>query len=424
MKQNLAASGTFGVNTSPRSNGIRRVAVVTGTRAEYGLLRSTMQAITEQNRLQLQIVATGTHLLEKFGHTINEITADGWTVDAAIPMQHGDDSPLDQAEGLSRGVAGIAAFLQTNGSDAVVVLGDRIEAMAGALAGLTTGRLVAHIHGGDLAPGDFDDSIRNAITQLAQLHFPATKHSARRIIRMGASPDRVHVVGAPGLDRLVELIHAPNDAQGTRPNKVLRRQALIVHHPCGRAPDHEKKVMRGILRATEKVGLNALCVYPNSDRGHSGIVEAIEEHRALTDSIRFDVVRSLSHDDFLRALIHADVLIGNSSAGIIEAATAGTAVVNIGPRQTGREQSGPAIVHSRESYDAVKSAISAALRKRTKPGLRTVYGDGYAGQRIANRLAEYPYTTRPKPVVLYDAGKEKLDPYKRRAAPRKVVGAV
>ncbi len=399
-----------GTKGYPNAICVRRVAVVTGTRAEYGLLRSTMEAIRAKKGLQLQVVTTGTHLLRKFGHTIDDIIADGWPVDARVPMQRGGDSPLDQAEGLARGVAGIARFLGRANTEIVVVLGDRIEAMAGALAGVTTGRMIAHIHGGDVAPGDFDDTLRHAITKLADLHFPATQSAAQRIIGMGESPNRVHVVGAPGLDRLAQLVEEHSRRRPSRKingssqvkrstigsrNSVVgnwnghgrRGRALIIQHPCGRSPAHEKRVMKAILGVVREEDLNALCVYPNSDRGHSGIIDAIDVHSCRADPGSFLAVRSMSRDDFLRALIEADMLIGNSSSGIIEAATAGTAVVNIGARQRGREEAGDCIVHCSESQPAIRKAIRSALRKRPILGKKTVYGDGTAGRRIAAILA-------------------------------------
>jgi len=393
---------------------LRRVAVVTGTRAEYGLLRSTMEAISQNRSLRLQLVVTGTHLLKKFGYTIKDILRDGWRVDARVRMQDGDDSPLDQAEGLARGITGIARYLERARTDIVVVLGDRIEAMAGALAGVTTGRLVAHIHGGDVAPGDFDDSLRHAITKLAHLHLTATQAARQRIIRMGESPERVHWVGAPGLDRLVELVgeHESSEpgARATgrrgrskievrRSKEQLRsltvaalngRRALIVQHPCGRAAVVERRVMKAILGAVREVGLSATCIYPNSDRGHSGIIEAIETHRRRAGEDRFRVVRSLDHDTYLRLLIDADMLVGNSSSGIIEAATAGTPAVNVGRRQLGREVSGKSVIHAEETVASIRKALTKALQMRPITGRRSVYGDGAAGRRIAELLAAVP----------------------------------
>ncbi|MGB2984365.1 MAG: UDP-N-acetylglucosamine 2-epimerase [Phycisphaerae bacterium] len=366
----------------------RRVAVVTGTRAEYGLMRSAMEAIDQHPHLTLQTVVTGMHLLRKFGHTVDEIVRDGWPVDARVRMQAGDDNPLDQAIGLSKGVAGISKFLEEVNTDLVVVLGDRIEAMAGALAAVTTGRVLAHVHGGDLAPGDFDESLRHAITKLAHLHLTATSAARRRIIRMGESAERVHRVGAPGLDHLTQLIK-----QIDKPKKRSGR-ALILLHPCGRSPARERKVMETVLRAVQEAGLSQTIIYPNSDRGHSGVVEAIEAWRggAADDSLR--VFRSVDRDTYLQMLIDADVLVGNSSSGIIEAPAAGTPSVNIGPRQRSREKGGSSVVDADESPSSIRKALRAALRKRPIIGRSTAYGDGRAGRRIADLLASTPFDDR------------------------------
>jgi len=376
---------------SPRPNAVsrnkvrgrsrRRVAVVTGSRAEYGLLQSTMKAVADHERLRLQVVVTGMHLLKKFGHTVDQVLRDGWRIDARVKMQSGDDKADDQAVGLARGVAGMAGFFEQAKTDIVVVLGDRIEAMAGALAGVTTGRFVAHLHGGDLAPGDFDDSLRHAITKLAHVHFVATASARRRVIRMGESAERVHCVGAPGLDRLFELCAEVRDA-GSRAGR-----AVIVQHASGRAASRERRTMEWILRAVREAELAADVVYPNSDRGHTGIIEAIEAHSRQSENGSIQVFRSLDRDSYLRLLIHADVLVGNSSSGIIEAAVAGTPAVNIGIRQRGRERSRSSVVDADESLASIRDALDRALRKRTVIGRVTTYGQGQAGKRIADLLA-------------------------------------
>lgn len=364
---------------------IRRIAVVTGTRAEYGLLSSVMEAIDRHRRLKLQTVVTGMHLLRKFGYTVDEIVRDGWHIDARVKMQKGDDGPLDQAEGLARGVSGIARFLEASDTDIVVVLGDRIEAMAGALAAVTTGRLLAHVHGGDIAPGDLDESLRHAITKLAHVHLTATQSARRRVIRMGEPADHVHFVGAPGLDRLVRLV-----PRG-KPGKRRSGRALILQHPCGRKPDHERRVMRAVLDAVEETGLARTIIYPCSDRGHTGVIEAIQAHqRRQKRKGDVRVVRSLDRSEYLQTLAEADVLVGNSSSGIIEAASAGTPSVNIGPRQKGRERSGHSVIDAGESMESIREALSCALSKRPIMGKRTRYGDGLAGQRIAEVLADLP----------------------------------
>jgi len=346
-----------------------------------------MRAVREEPSLRLQIVAAGMHLLRKFGYTVDRIRRDGWRIDACVRMQAGSDNPLDQAAGLSRGVAGVARFLQQAQTDIVLVLGDRIEAMAGALAAVTTGRVLAHIHGGDVAPGDFDDPLRHAITKLSHIHFVATRSSMRRVVRMGEEPQRVHLVGGPGLDRLYELVRR------SPPDRVRTGTALVVHHAYGRPAAAEERVMSDLLKAVASVGLRRLVVYPNSDRGHGGVIRAIQRHRRDGDSGSVEVVRSLPRDDFLRSLMEADVLVGNSSSGIIEAAPAGTASVNVGLRQVGRQRAGPSVVEADESFDSIRGAILIARRKRPKPGRPTVYGDGQSGPRIARILAD----TEPTP---------------------------
>ncbi len=366
----------------PRPPRRRRIAVITGTRAEYGLLRTTIRAIQRHPRLQLQLAATGMHLVRKFGSTVRQIEADGFPIAARVPMQRGTDDPLDQAEGLARGVRGIARFLQEAESDVVLVLGDRIEAMAGALAGVATGRIVAHVHGGDVAPGDLDDALRHAITKLAHLHLTATRASMRRVLRMGERRAHVFLVGAPGLDELASLLR-----EQARPHQ-RSGNALIVHHPCGRSAEVEARVMRDLLGAVERQGLRRLIVYPNSDRGHEGVIAAIRDHAAGSRPGEVRVFRSLPRDEFVPCLITTDALVGNSSSGIIEAPFVGTPSVNVGARQTGREPGGSSVFHADESSRSIRDALTRAQRSRRRRPAFSVYGDGQAGQRIADILAK------------------------------------
>ena len=375
----------------------RRIAVVTGTRAEYGLLKSTMTALQSYVGVTLQIVVTGSHLLAKFGHTVDEIMADGWQIDARVPMQCGDDHPLGQAQGMGRGVAGIAGFLYESKSDVVVVLGDRIEAMAAAIAAVTTGRVLAHIHGGDLAAGDLDDSLRHSITKLAHVHFPATRESARRIIRMGEPSWRVHEVGAPGLDRITELLEEKRTKLADAPRRLAdsfskqskMRHAIILHHPCGRSAARERVSMASILKAVDAEGFHATCIYPNTDRGHEGVIDAIKSHADRSNG-RFHAVPSLPRDDFLLAMHKADVLVGNSSSGIIEAGYVGTLAINIGTRQTGRQVAGENVIHCSESVEAIRLALRRAVERKKAKTRSTVYGSGQAGERIAKVLVRMP----------------------------------
>jgi len=377
------------MSAAGRRRGRRRVAVVTGSRAEYGLLRSSIAAIAAHPRLELQLVVTGMHLLPKFGRTVDEIRADGWQIAARVPMQSGRDRPGEQALGLARGVAGMARFFERAATQIVLVLGDRIEAMAGALAAVTTGRVLAHVHGGDVALGDFDESLRHAITKLAHVHFTATRQSRRRVLRLGEDPRRVFLVGAPGLDRLRELLEEGAEGRaGRRPSGV----ALVVQHAYGRPAAREEQVASLVLRAVAEAGLKRLIVYPNSDRGHDGVLRAIERHARTCPADQVRVFRSLPRDDYLRALIRADVLVGNSSSAFIEAPFAGTPAVNVGQRQAWRQPGGPVIVHAAESLSAIRAAIRSALDRPRRRVARSVYGDGHAGERIARILARLRLT--------------------------------
>ncbi len=358
----------------------RRVAVVTGTRAEYGLLRSTLSAIDEHPRLELQLVVTGMHLLRRFGMTVRDVEADGWSIDARVRMQRGNDDPLDQADGLGRGVRGIAEFLVEGKSDVVVVLGDRIEALAGALAATTTGTFLAHIHGGDVAAGDADNLQRDSITKMAHIHLAASRRSAERIRRMGETRERIHVVGAPGLDELL----AYSDVACSSSNGVT----LVVQHPCGRDGDTEKLVMGRILRSIRDVAGETIVVHPNSDRGHGGVLAAIDDVlRTRNGAGGIRVVKSIPRSSYLETLAGARMIVGNSSSGIIEAPALGVPSVNVGDRQAGRERGGRTVVDSTEGYRSIRSAVDRATSMTRNRRPITPYGRGGAGDRIAEILS-------------------------------------
>lgn len=370
----------------------RNIAVVTGTRAEYGILRTVLAAIDAHHKLRLRLVVTGMHLVRKFGHTIDEIRDDGWRIDARVPMQTHVDDPTAQSEGLARGIAGLARAFKVLDPDFVVVLGDRIEAFAAASAAVMCRRLLAHIHGGDVATGDIDDALRHAITKLAHVHFPATQDAARRIRRLGEDPWRIHCVGAPGMDELRDqLIKRTTREFDTTEYAGDKKYALLVRHPCTRLASEEEKRTAQLIEAVRAESLLPLVIYPNSDPGNTGIIRAIE--RAQKQG-RVRAFRSLPRDVYLSLLRHAEVLVGNSSSGIIESAFLGTPAVNVGDRQAGRLRASPAVVDAHESPRALRSAIRKARKMRLRAGTRTAYGDGRSGPRIARILAATKLTDR------------------------------
>ncbi len=351
----------------------RQVAVVTGSRAEYGLLRPVMRAIERHNGLELRVVVVGAHLLGP-RRTADEVATE-FDVAVEIPMQRAEAlGRWADAAALGRGVTGITEWLAANEVDFVVVLGDRIEAFAAAAAAAVGGVRVVHMHGGDRAEGIADEALRHAITRLAHLHLPATPCSARRIEAMGEDARRIHVVGSPALDDLAEFPQLSDDAFAS----LGRPEIVILLHPLGRAPEQEQAEASRLAAACGAVG-RVLWLYPNHDPGREGIVAAIEssdlEHRT-----------HLPRREFVGLLRRARLLAGNSSAGLIEAAALGLATVNVGSRQGGREMPDNVIDLGEPRENSLAQALSDGLgRSRVEP--RHPYGDGHAGQRVATILA-------------------------------------
>lgn len=333
---------------------------------------------------------TGMHLLAKFGRTADEIRRAGFRIHATVKMQAGLDDPRAEAAAVGRGMAGIANELDRLECDAVLVLGDRIEAFAGAAAASASRRLLVHIHGGDRATGDIDDALRNAITRLAHVHLVASTDAADRLKRMGEEPKRIHRVGAPGLDDIRELHRSIGRKSPLTPELAEqlgssgeRPYAVVLQHPAALGSKAETQVMRAICEAVEQSELGGVAIYPNSDPGHDGIISVIEH---ITEKPEWVAFRSLDRETFIRLATNAAVMIGNSSSGIIESATLGINVVNVGERQAGRLRCGPNVLDCGTTQAAIYRTLQQALKRRRPTGTRSVYGDGQAGRRIADVL--------------------------------------
>ncbi len=339
----------------------RTIAVVTGTRAEFGLLDTVMRAIDAHLKLDLQTVVTGTHLV---AGTWKEVRDAGYAIDAKVRMQKsGAIGRAADVQSLSRGIAGLGKAYDQLKPDIVLVLGDRIEVLAAASAASVGGYRVAHLHGGDRAEGVADEAIRHAVTKLVHLHFPGCDSSKRRLIRLGENPASVFNHGSPAIDALRGVTPAANAPQ-----------VIVMQHPIGASNTQEARWMRETLAATK--GYDRLILEPNHDPGRGGIVRAIG---------RLDRVSHLPRGRFLSLLAGCGAVVGNSSAGLIEAAALRVPCVNIGPRQAGREK--PANV---TDCDYGRSHITRALRRALKLDLRRMrhpYGKGDTGQRIAETLA-------------------------------------
>lgn len=351
--------------------GRRRVCYVTGTRAEFGLMASTLRAIRGHVDLDLQLLVTGMHLSRAHGRTIEQIRHDGWNIDATVPW-----TGKTNAQATARAMAGMAAALAKLAPDVVLVCGDRVEPFAAASAAHLDGLIVAHVHGGDRALGQADDTLRHAITKLSHIHFPATRKSAERLYRLGEDRFRIHCVGTPGIDD-IELV---------KPTRPRHRWPLVVLHPESADERAERERAMLLLKAIDDVGIErATLIYPNNDPGWQGIVAAWQAAPAT----RFEHCRNLDRLSYLMALADCAFLIGNSSSGIIEAASVGTPVINVGDRQKGRERSAN-VVDVPWSPTKITRAVRAAWnngRPKRFTG-RNVYGGGDAGRRIAAILAD------------------------------------
>lgn len=369
----------------------RRIAIVTGTRAEFGIIEQILTALADRPAFDPKLIVTGMHLLPKFGRTIDHIRRVGWRVDATVRMQTGRDDAADEAVAVGRGVSGIARAIERLHCEMVMVLGDRIEAFAGACAAAVGRTVLVHVHGGDRAAGTVDDALRNAITRLAHVHLVASKDAADRLRRMGEQPRRIHRVGAPGLDgirRFRERLRTDRRGNEQRLRGLLGPiadvpYAVVAQHPLGRPASCESETMRHIVAAVERNCLAGVAIYPNSDPGHEGIIRVLH---GLQHHPNWRVFKSLVREDYMRVVHRSALLVGNSSSGIIESASLGVNAVNVGRRQEGRLRCGPGVIDCAESLSAVSRAIRAGLRRsRPAPG-RSVYGDGRASQRMADVL--------------------------------------
>ncbi|MCU0629364.1 MAG: UDP-N-acetylglucosamine 2-epimerase, partial [Methanoregulaceae archaeon] len=294
----------------------KKILYISGTRADYGLMRSVLKGISACPDLDLAIVATGMHLMPEFGKSISEIQSDGFGTIHTIPVIYPDDSRASMSAFVGELVVALTKVIQKNRPDAILLLGDRGEMLAGAIAGTYMGVAVIHIHGGEIT-STVDEPVRHAITKLAHIHLAATKKSARRIIRMGEDPGTVHVVGAPGLDAIVTGEFTGADElykkYHIRPGSPL---VLVIQHPVSAEIDDAGRQIRETLDAVASLGYQTLVLYPNADAGGRQIILQIKKY-GHRENIR--AFMNLPHQDYLGLLRIASVLVGNSSSGIIEA---------------------------------------------------------------------------------------------------------
>lgn len=360
---------------------MRRIWYLTGTRADYGLMRRTLQRLAATDGLGVEIAVTGMHLRREFGGTVGEVEADGFPIVARIPSLGAEDDGANMARGIAATLAGLTDAMSADRPDLMLLLGDRGEMLAGALAALHLNIPVAHLHGGERS-GTVDEPVRHAISKLSHLHLTATEGARTRLIAMGEAAEAVHVVGAPGLVGLMEEAREPFAAlleeAGFTPD---RPTALFLYHPVLQHADAAGGEATAILDALAARGVQTLALQPNGDAGQLAVRAVLDARKDRAD---LRVLAHLPRARFLAWMASADVMVGNSSAGIIEAASFGTPVVNVGDRQAMRERNANVID---TGYD--RSEIDAAIGRALDGGRfapANIYGDGCADEKIAALL--------------------------------------
>ena len=366
---------------------MKTILSVTGTRADYGIYRPVFQAMTASPSLDLSLLVTGMHLRREFGHTVDEIEADGFPIAARIDCLTGEDSPRAMAEYIGRTLIEAAKVLEQQRPDLLFLLGDRGEQLAGAIAAVELGIPIAHLHGGEQT-GTVDDTMRHAITQMATIHLTTAGLHSERVQQMKGSAENVHVVGAPALDVIRTLKAIPRDQLFTAAGFDAALPTLIfVQHPDTTDTLTPQKQLEPSLQALENFDGNIMIIGANADAGGRTMNAMLQAFAKKKTNRAFRI--SIPHETFLSWQACGDILVGNSSSGIIEAASFRLPVVNIGDQQRGRLRSGNVLD---VPYGA--AAITAAIAKAVSPAfrgslqkIRNAYGDGHAAERIVEILA-------------------------------------
>jgi UDP-hydrolysing UDP-N-acetyl-D-glucosamine 2-epimerase len=368
-----------------------KICVVTGTRADYGLLYWLMKEIQADAGLQLQIIATGMHLSPEFGLTFRTIEEDGFTIDSKVEMLLSSDTPVGIAKSIGLGVIGFADALERLKPDKMVVLGDRYEILAAAQAALVARIPVAHIHGGETTEGAIDESIRHAITKMSHLHFVAAEPYRARVIQLGEHPDTVFNVGALGIENIKRLQLLDKSQLEQSINFELGTLCFMVtYHPATLGATAPQVAMQALLDALDQFP-DARIVFtkPNSDTDGRILGQMIDEY-ANHNKGRAAVFTSMGQVRYLSALQFVDAVIGNSSSGIIEAPACNTPTVNIGDRQSGRIKADSIIdcLETTESIiTAIKKVLSPSFRMRSKQSVSR-YGNGESATHIKDHLKQ------------------------------------
>jgi UDP-N-acetylglucosamine 2-epimerase (non-hydrolysing)/GDP/UDP-N,N'-diacetylbacillosamine 2-epimerase (hydrolysing) len=368
----------------------RKICVVTGSRAEYGLLYWVLHDLQGNPDFELQIVVTGMHLAPEFGHTVDEIVKDGFAISRRVEMLLSSDTRGGIAKSVGLGVIGMSDAIEALCPDVALVLGDRFEIFAAVQACLIHNVPVVHLAGGDVSEGAIDESIRHAITKMSQVHFVTNELSARRVRQLGEDPRRIHVVGNPGLDHLRRTALLDRDAlEAALGARLAQRNLLVTFHPVTLEASAGVDQFTELLAALESLGPETMLwiTRPNADAGGRAITAALEAWAASRPA-QVHTYTSLGQLRYLSLMAQVDAVVGNSSSGLYEAPSFGVPTVNIGDRQRGR-LAAPSVLHCAPDRRAIATTIGRALSLDCS-GIINPYGDGNSAARIVKLLGELP----------------------------------
>jgi GDP/UDP-N,N'-diacetylbacillosamine 2-epimerase (hydrolysing) len=370
----------------------RKICVVTGSRADYGLLRWVMQGIEDDPELILQVIATGMHLSSTFGITYKEIEADGFRIDVKLESLGDLDSPVGIAESMGQGLIGCAKAFEDLKPDMIVILGDRFEIFAAVTAALVARIPVAHLHGGETTVGAFDEAFRHSITKMSQLHFVAAEEYKNRVIQLGENPNNIFLVGGLGIDNIRNLrLLKKSELEDSLKLEFLKKSLLVTYHPVTLENQTAEHQMKELLKALSDLRDTTLIfTMPNADTDGRILMSMIETF--VKQNTNAHVFTSLGQLRYLSCIALVDGVVGNSSSGLMEVPSFRKGTINIGDRQLGRLQASSIINSEPEEksiLDALKRLYSedfkATLKKTTNP-----YGEGGASARIVKVLREVP----------------------------------
>lgn len=368
-----------------------KISVITATRAEYGLLRPVIKRLRTSEYFQVELVVTGMHLSTEFGSTYKEIEQDGEHIDNKIEILLSSDTAVAMSKAMGLAMISFAEYFEYNKPDAILILGDRYEILAVSCAAMNARIPIIHMHGGEATEGLIDEAIRHAITKMSYLHLTSTEQYRKRVIQMGEQPDRVFNVGATGVENALHVeIMDKKELEDSLKCRLDRPYAVVTFHPVTLEADTAKLQMQELLAAMDDhPEYIYLCTKANADAGGREINRLLDEYAKKVDNTF--VYESLGMRKYLSALKYADVVIGNSSSGIIEVPSFGIPTINIGDRQKGRIQAESIINCEPDRLSiskSIKKAKNTAFRESVK-NAENPYGDGYTSKAIVDILYEH-----------------------------------